>query len=124
LIYNEREYALYSTTVGSGQDFPSGTLYAGWNGQFPMLINGETKFGKYPLIVGIGYPSLQAYPKERTRDYTIPIEGNVEGEGAEDFYRFIVDKVNLLLKRIMLWMPHARHCADILRRAFYTLCDV
>lgn len=95
LIYNEREYRLYiAQPSGSGQTSHPVLYMLDGNGQFPMLINAVDEISENtPLIVGIGYPSLQAYPKERTRDYTIPIEGNVEGGGAEDFYRFIVDKV-------------------------------
>ncbi|WP_298653034.1 alpha/beta hydrolase-fold protein [uncultured Proteiniphilum sp.] len=95
LTYNGKEYRLYiAQPAGSGQT-PHPVLYMlDGNGQFPMLVNAmEEVSDNTPLIVGIGYPSLQAYPKERTRDYTISVEGNGEGGDAEDFYRFIIDKV-------------------------------
>jgi len=95
LAYNGREYRLYIAQPVDSGDASRPVLYMlDGNGQFPMLVNGVEKVSENtPLIVGIGYPSDMAYPKERTRDYTIPIEENDEGGGAEDFYRFIVDKV-------------------------------
>lgn len=113
LIYNGREYRLYiAQPSGSGQISRPVLYMLDGNGQFPMLINAVDEVSEnIPLIVGIGYPSLQAYPKERTRDYTIPIEGNDEGGGAEDFYRFIIDKVKPFIE--------ANYAVDTTRQ---TLC--
>ncbi|WP_313381664.1 alpha/beta hydrolase-fold protein [Proteiniphilum saccharofermentans] len=95
LTYNGREYRLYIAQPAGGGQTPRPVLYMlDGNGHFPRVVNlVEEVSDNTPLIVGIGYPSPMAYPKERTRDYTVPVEGNDEGGGAEDFYRFIVDKV-------------------------------
>jgi predicted alpha/beta superfamily hydrolase len=70
------------------------------NGQFPMLLNQLTEApANFPLIVGIGYPSDMAYPRERVRDYTIPIEGSEEGGGAETFYRFLCETVKPFIEK-------------------------
>lgn len=64
------------------------------NGQFPMLINEiEATNDSLPIIVGIGYPSLKAYPNERTRDYTIAIDEDANSGGAQNFYSFIINEV-------------------------------
>lgn len=113
LTYNGKEYRLYiAQPAGSGQT-PHPVLYMlDGNGQFPTLVNVvEEVSDNTPLIVGIGYPSSLAYPKERTRDYTIPIEGNDEGGDAEDFYRFIIDKVKPFVE--------ANYAVDTMRQ---TLC--
>lgn len=61
------------------------------NGQFPVLLNEICSVSDAtPYIVGIGYPSAMAYPKERGRDYTFPWKGHEEGGGAENFYNFLV----------------------------------
>lgn len=95
LAYNGRKYRLYIARPVDRGDASRPVLYMlDGNGQFPMLVNGVEEVSENtPLIVGIGYPSDMAYPKERTEDYTIPVEGDEEGGGAEEFYRFIVDKV-------------------------------
>lgn len=113
LTYNGREYRLYiAQPVGNGEVFRPVLYMLDGNGQFPMLVNGAGEVSENtPIVVGIGYPSSQAYPKERTRDYTIPIEGNDEGGGAEDFYRFIVDKVKPFIE--------ANYAVDTTRQ---TLC--
>ncbi|MER2909684.1 alpha/beta hydrolase [Morganella morganii] len=67
------------------------------NGQFPMMINrlsaGKTR--PLPLVVGIGYPSDQAYPKTRTFDYTPPATGEqfAAGGGELPFRQFIREQV-------------------------------
>lgn len=95
LTYNGRQYRLYiAQPAGNGQRSRPILYMLDGNAQFPMLMNAiEEVSDNTPLIVGIGYPSSMAYPKERTRDYTVPIKGNNEGGGAEDFYRFIIEKV-------------------------------
>ena len=97
LSFNEKEYRLYvakaKTTQNKEKKTPVLYILDG-NGQFPMMVNQITETSSnFPLIVGIGYPVDKAYPKERTRDYTIPIEDNNEGGGAEPFYEFITNIV-------------------------------
>ncbi len=93
--YNGKDYRLYMARPANGGNSPRPVLYMlDGNGQFPVLLNAMKEVSdSTPLIVGIGYPSPRAFPKERTRDYTIPVEENDEGGGAEDFYRFLVEEV-------------------------------
>lgn len=96
-IYNGNPYRLYiaearNDGIKTGK-MPVLYMLDG-NGQFPMILNQIKEVSEnFPLIVGIGYPMTKAYPKERVRDYTIPVQGEKEGGGAESFYRFIVETV-------------------------------
>lgn len=66
------------------------------NAQFPLAVNHVDVSKPLPLIVGIGYVSDLAYAvAERTRDYTVPAEGEefVKGGGAKDFLRFVATEV-------------------------------
>lgn len=113
LTDNERAYRLYIAQPINQREASRPVLYMlDGNGQYPMLLNGVDEVSENtPLVVGIGYPSSQAYPKERTRDYTIPVEGENGGGGAENFYRFIVDKVKPFIE--------ANYAVDTTRQ---TLC--
>lgn len=93
--YKNSQYRIYVAQAKQGETrnrkLPVLYMLDG-NGQYPMLLNQiEETFANFPLIVGIGYPEHKAYPKNRTKDYTIPIEGSDEGGGAEFFYQFISD---------------------------------
>lgn len=94
--YHNRNYRLYiAVPKTEHSNTPSPILYMmDGNGQFPMLINQvDSVNANSAIVVGIGYPNHEAYPKERTRDYTTPSQDNSQGGGAEDFYNFIVTEV-------------------------------
>ena len=98
---NDKEYRLYIAQPKGNADLKRPVLYIlDGNGQFPMLLNQIAKVSENtPLIVGIGYQSDLAYPKERTHDYTIPVENTSEGGGAEDFFQFISQKVKPFIEK-------------------------
>ncbi|MTD37827.1 prolyl oligopeptidase family serine peptidase [Erwinia sp. CPCC 100877] len=60
-----------------------------------MIQNNNESDGAAILYIGIGYPEDVDVQTARTRDYTIPAEGDEYegGGGAEDFYKFIVKQV-------------------------------
>ena len=99
LSFNGNPYRLYIAESKTNSNVPRPILYMlDGNGMFPVLLNGITEISdNTPLIVGIGYPSDKAFPKERIRDYT-PVEYNGEGGGAEIFYRFIDTKVKRFIE--------------------------
>jgi len=95
--YNNNQYRVYiaqaKSTETEQKKIPILYMLDG-NGQFPMILNQIKETSEtFPLIVAIGYPERKSYPKDRTRDYTIPIEESEEGGGAEFFYQFITDVV-------------------------------
>jgi|AGTN01.1.fsa_nt_gi Predicted hydrolase of the alpha/beta superfamily len=110
LAHDGKPYRLYIAQPANNKQKPRPLLYMlDGNGQFPMLVNTIKEVSdSTPLIVAIGYPSLLAYPKERTRDYTVPVAGHEEGGGAEDFYRFITEKVKPFVE--------ATYCVDTTRQ--------
>ena len=100
ITFNEVVYRLY-IAVPKNENLLHPALYMlDGNGQFPMLINTVDSIeNNTPLIIGIGYPSLKAYPQERTRDYTIAAPGTTEGGGAENFFSFITQKVKPYIEK-------------------------
>lgn len=95
MSFNNHAYRLYIAEPKAEAPGVRPVLYMlDGNGQFPILMNQTKVVTPYtPVIVGIGYPIRKAYPKERTRDYTIPMEGDSIGGEAEPFYRFIMEMV-------------------------------
>lgn len=64
------------------------------NGQFPLFVNQITQKegNNYPILIGLGYQSDNAYPTElRTKDYTPQVNGDAfsKGGGFVSFYQFI-----------------------------------
>ncbi|EUD07374.1 alpha/beta hydrolase [Providencia alcalifaciens] len=65
------------------------------NGLYPLAVNqAAQQFArdKLPIIIGIGYPNPEAFPKkERTYDYTPKVAGEAfqDGGGAESLYQFL-----------------------------------
>lgn len=66
------------------------------NAHFPLAVNAVDPNKALPMIIGIGYATSDTYDKiQRTRDYTVPAEGDefAQGGGAEHFLRFISQNV-------------------------------
>ena len=97
ISYQDKEYRIYiAQAKNQSKDEKSAVLYMlDGNGMFPMLLNQiDSTTDNTPVIVGIGYPVDRAYPKERTRDYTVPSANNPEeGGGASQFYQFLTDSL-------------------------------
>lgn len=69
------------------------------NGLYPKAVNRAVKklpADKLPIIIGIGYPIDEAFPKAwRTLDYTPPVIGDEfkQGGGSPALYQFLTDTI-------------------------------
>lgn len=102
ISHNQVDYRLFIAVPKCKTQKPHPVLYMlDGNGQFPLLLNQiDSVDNQTPIIVGIGYQSEKAYPKERTRDYTIHVGKTNGGGGAESFYQFIQDIVKSYIQSI------------------------
>ncbi|WIE08414.1 MULTISPECIES: alpha/beta hydrolase [Providencia] len=69
------------------------------NGLYPKVVNRAVEklaVDKLPIIIGIGYPIDEAFPKAwRTYDYTPPVAGDdfKQGGGSPALYQYLTDTV-------------------------------
>ncbi|HHN8581897.1 TPA: alpha/beta hydrolase [Providencia rettgeri] len=69
------------------------------NGLYPKAVNRAVEklpADKLPIIIGIGYPIDEAFPKAwRTYDYTPPVAGDEfkQGGGSPALYQFLTDTI-------------------------------
>ncbi|HHD7738380.1 alpha/beta hydrolase [Providencia rettgeri] len=69
------------------------------NGLYPKAVNRAVEklpANKLPIIIGIGYPIDEAFPKAwRTYDYTPPVAGDEfkQGGGSPALYQFLTDTI-------------------------------
>lgn len=69
------------------------------NGLYPKAVNRAVEklpADKLPIIIGIGYPIDEAFPKAwRTYDYTPPVAGDdfKQGGGSPALYQFLTDTI-------------------------------
>ncbi|ENR5392963.1 alpha/beta hydrolase [Providencia rettgeri] len=69
------------------------------NGLYPKAVNRAVEklpADKLPIIIGIGYPIDEAFPKAwRTHDYTPPVAGDdfKQGGGSPALYQFLTDTI-------------------------------
>ncbi|HHQ2585595.1 alpha/beta hydrolase [Providencia rettgeri] len=69
------------------------------NGLYPKAVNRAVEklpADKLPIIIGIGYPIDEAFPKaRRTYDYTPPVAGDEfkQGGGSPALYQFLTDTI-------------------------------
>lgn len=69
------------------------------NGLYPKAVNRAVEklpADKLPIIIGIGYPIDEAFPKAwRTHDYTPPVAGDdfKQGGGSPVLYQFLTDTI-------------------------------
>ncbi|EPJ0400239.1 alpha/beta hydrolase [Providencia rettgeri] len=69
------------------------------NGLYPKAVNRAVEklpADKLPIIIGIGYPIDEAFPKAwRTYDYTPPVTGDEfkQGGGSPALYQFLTDTI-------------------------------
>ena len=102
ISYQGKDYRIYIAKAKNiNESEKTSVLYMlDGNGMYPLLLNQiEDTAENTPLIVAIGYPTDVAYPKERTRDYTIPSPSNPnEGGGASEFYQFLTDSLKTFVE--------------------------
>ncbi|MEQ5755954.1 MULTISPECIES: alpha/beta hydrolase [unclassified Providencia] len=69
------------------------------NGLYPKVVNRAVEklaVDKLPIIIGIGYPIDEAFPKAwRTYDYTPPVAGEdfKQGGGSPALYQYLTDTI-------------------------------
>ncbi|MEX9841220.1 alpha/beta hydrolase [Providencia rettgeri] len=69
------------------------------NGLYPKAVNRAVEklpVDKLPIIIGIGYPIDEAFPKAwRTYDYTPPVAGDEfkQGGGSPALYQYLTDTI-------------------------------
>lgn len=92
LDFNQQTYRLFIAQPKQPQPHQRVLYVLDGNAQFPLALNAVDPHKTLPWIVGLGYPSPQAYPiAERTRDYTFAAQGEqfAQGGGAAAFLQFI-----------------------------------
>ncbi|WP_272521884.1 alpha/beta hydrolase [Providencia sp. PROV202] len=91
----QRELRIYSAVPQNILEKRPVLFMLDGNGLYPLAVNqAAQQFSpeKLPIIIGIGYPSPEAFPKkERTYDYTPKVAGDAfqHGGGAESLYQFL-----------------------------------
>lgn len=101
LSYKGNNYRIYTASPKKKTKTNSPILYMlDGNGMFPKLINLVYTNPNNAIIIAIGYPNELAYPKERTRDYTITSkEDNQSNGGAPQFSEFITYSLKPLVEK-------------------------
>ncbi|APG51753.1 TPA: alpha/beta fold hydrolase [Providencia stuartii] len=94
-----RTYRIFSA-VPHGMQSPRPVLYMlDGNGIFPLVVNRAIQKlpkDKLPIIIGVGYPIHEAFPKQlRTYDYTPRVAGDdfAQGGGSEELSQFLTSQI-------------------------------
>ncbi|EOI7707808.1 alpha/beta hydrolase [Providencia vermicola] len=95
----KRRYRIFSAVPHSaGTTRPILYMLDG-NGLFPLAVNRAIQTlpaDKLPIIIGIGYPTDEAFPKKlRDYDYTPRVSGDAftHGGGADELYQFLDQQI-------------------------------
>lgn len=96
--FNEKKYCLYiaHNKCARRREKFHPLYFLDPSMQFDVMVKNNNEVDGAPILyIGIGYPEGENVLASRTRDYTIPAEGDEYkgGGGAEDFYKFIVTQV-------------------------------
>lgn len=89
------KYLIYQAIPKGSKKYEKVLFMLDGNAQFPIVLNSVTDKTP-PLIIAVGHDTNLAYDsKKRTRDYTPKAAGEEFslGGGADEFYRFIRDRV-------------------------------
>lgn len=96
MTYGDRALRIYSA-VPDNVTAKRPVLYMlDGNGLYPKMVNRAVEklpADKLPIIIGIGYPVDEAFPKAwRTYDYTPPVTGEdfKQGGGSPALYQFLI----------------------------------
>ncbi|WP_140181204.1 alpha/beta hydrolase [Providencia stuartii] len=94
-----RSYRIFSAIPhAAGNSRPILYMLDG-NGLFPLVVNRaiqQLPADKLPIIIGIGYPIDQAFPKSlRDYDYTPRVSGSdfQQGGGSDELYQFLNSQI-------------------------------
>lgn len=92
-------YRIFSAVPHTSGD-PRPILYMlDGNGLFPLVVNRaihKLPADKLPIIIGIGYPIDEAFPKQlRDYDYTPRVSGDdfQQGGGSDELYQFLDSQI-------------------------------
>lgn len=94
-----RIYRIFSAVPRFANDARSVLYMLDGNGLFPLVVNRAIQklpADKLPIIIGIGYPTDEAFPKAlRDYDYTPQVSGNefTHGGGSDDLYQYLANHI-------------------------------